>query len=137
MIHRLEHKQKWNRAITPQSTAAAQTSSYLDMTEYGAVAFHCMAAASSSDVACAVMQATDSSGTSAKACTNGPQSGVATLSGDGTNPQDDVIEICDRDLDVANSFTHAAIRMTPAGTTVIAASAVRGNCRHPQASMPS
>jgi len=137
MIHRLEQQVRFDLAIAPVSTAAATTSAYFDMTEYGIQGFQCAAGIGSNNVACAVLQATDSSGTGAKACTNGPQSGVATLTGDGTNAQSDVVELTDRDLDVTNSFTHAAIRMTPTGTMVIAASSVRGNCRHPQATMPS
>ena len=138
MQHIFEQNAKWSPHICPASASAATNgSAWLDLTEYGLVAFHLIAAAGASNVVCALYQATDSGGTSAKTCTNGPQSGVATLTGDGSTCQDDVIEITDRDLDVANSFTHVRMRMTPAGAMTICCSAVRSECRHPDGTMPS
>lgn len=136
MRHIFEQNDKYT-CLLAASASAATTSSYVDLSEYGSAAFLCFAYASSNNVVCQVMQATDTSGTSAKTCTNGPQSGTVTLTGDGSTLQYDVIEVTDRDLDVANSFKTVAIRLTPSGTTDCGAWIDRGNCRHAASTMPT
>ena len=123
--------------LLEQSLTAATTSAYVDMTEYGSAAFACVAQASNYNVVCQVMQATTTAGAGAKTCTNGPQSGTVTLTGDGSTLQGDVIEVTDRDLDVAGGFKAVAIRMTPTGTVNGGCVLTRGHCRHARASMLS
>lgn len=138
MRHVLLQNDHYDCAISPQGIAAATTSDYYDMTEYGIAIFKLQAAASANDVTCQVMQATSAGGGTAKAMTNGPQSGTATLTGDGSTAQCNAIEFTDRDLDVANLYTHAAIRMTPStGTIVVSSIMDRGQCRHARGTMPA
>jgi len=140
MRHILEQNDKYDCAIAPQDAAfGATTSSYYDMTEYGIAGFIVQAGADTDNVVCQIMQATSSGGAGAKTMTGGPQSGTVTLTGDGSTAQCDVIECTDRDLDVANIFTHVAVRMTVSGsgTCQIAAVLDRGNCRHARSTMPT
>ena len=138
MRHILEQNDRYSCAISIQATAVAVTSSYYDMREYGIAAFTAQAAAAAGNVVCQVMQATSAAAAGAKTMTNGPQSGTVTLTGDGSCATCDTVEFTDRDLDVANRYTHAALRMTPsAGTISVAAVLDRGQCRHARATMPA
>lgn len=140
MRHILEQNDKYSCAIAPQDAAAgAHVSSWYDMAAYGSAAFVVQAGADTDDVVCQVYQATSSAGAGAKTMTNGPQSGTVTLTGDGSTAQCDVIECTDRDLDVANLFTHVKIQMTVGGqgTCLISSVLDRGNCRHANTTMPT
>lgn len=138
MRHILVQNDAYDCAISPQAIAAATTSDYYDMTEYGIALFKVQAAASAGNVVCQVMQATGAGGGSAGTMTNGPQSGTVTLTGDGSTAQCDYIELTDRDLNVAGLRTHVAIRMTPsAGSITVSCVLDRGQCRHARATMPA
>ena len=138
MRHILEQNDRYSCALSPQAVAAATTSAYYPMTEFGIAAFVVQSAAAAGNAVFQVMQATDNAAGSAKTMTNGPQSGTVTLTGDGSTAQCDVIELTDRDLDVANLFTHIAVRVTPsAGSITISSVLDRGNCRHARATMPA
>ena len=138
MEHILEQNNRYSCALSPQGVAAATTSAYYALIEYGIAAFVVQAAAAAGNAVFQVMQATNAAAGSAKTMTNGPQSGTVTLTGDGSTAQCDVIECTDRDLDVANLFTHVAVRVTPsAGTITISSVLDRGQCRHARATMPA